>query len=108
MHNKGLTAIYIGLQSLIVLIALFFLSSNFYTENLQMHLLLSSFLLMSNCVLGMFSAISNLRKPNNLMMKIMTYAPFLLFLIGGIVLTIGVVLMLLASYMRYTFIKEEQ
>jgi len=106
MHNKGLTAVYIGLQSLIILIAVFFLFSNFYTESVQTHLLLSSLLLVGNCVLGMFSAIQNLRMPNDRMMKIMTYAPFLLFLIGGIVLTLGVILMLLASYTRYTFAKE--
>ncbi|MDF7638000.1 hypothetical protein PT285_00920 [Lactobacillus sp. ESL0791] len=103
MRYKGLTWVYLGIQCVLDLVAVFFVSANFYTNGMQFQLLLAALLLVTDCILGTYFAIRNLRTPTDQAMKVMSYAPLLIFALGGLVLVLGVALMLLASYLRYKY-----
>lgn len=103
MSTKLLNNIYMAVQSLVGLIALFFIWGLFHTFTFEPPLLVGTILIVCNFTFGMFFAIKNTKSPKNIYMRIITYTPFLLFFIGGIVLILGVMLMIIASYMRYMY-----
>lgn len=101
--DRYLNISYVAIQILVSIISLVFIWGTFFSGNQEMNglLLFYSVLLIINIFLGLFSSSNKLRESKGKNTQIMVYAPFLLFIIGGIVSKLGFVLMVIALLIQY-------
>lgn len=105
MMHKNLNRSYLIIQGFVALITLVFLRGMFDALMKQVGglIFVDAGLLMAELGFGCWFVIKNLKHPEDRNMKMMTYLPFLLFVEGGILATLGLVLMMIAIVMRYKY-----
>lgn len=103
--TKKLTYGYLCIQGLLALISVVFLWGilGALIQRVGVLIIVDASILLIVLIVGTITALKNVKQPSDRHMKMMTYLPILLLVEGGIVATLGVILMVLAMVMRYNY-----
>lgn len=102
-----MTQCYIVLQTVITIIALIGLSLSFQIliQKAGSFFFIELFMIIFQGSLGLHFSIKSLEKPSEKYATYLVYLPFILFIEGGVLATLGFILMIVAMFMKREFWK---
>ena len=108
--EKKLNYFYLVIQGILMLISLVFLWGilDALIQQVGGWIFVDALLLIIELAVGITYGVKNLKEPSDKNLRIMTYIPFLLFIEGGIIATLGFILMGTAMYLRFKHVEPQK